>query len=459
MIETVRMVPHNIEAENAVLGSILIDPQILDHVKAILSPSDFFIVKNGWIFEALIELDLRRVGIDFLTTCNRMEERGQLSEVGGQSYISELANSVPTAIHGISYARIVREKSERRSKLNAASRIAELAYDETITIDELDSGASSALSNVHQNSANLVSASIVVSNLIDTIGAWANSPLGPGEVRGLSTGFRTIDTAMGGIDDDTLNVVAARPSMGKSALCYQIAENVSKQGKHVAIFSLEMSRQKVCSRLACGRTKINWLHVKRGIVDDDKFQRLINTLSDIGELPLTVCDTTNLSIAQIRSAAMSLHNARPLSLIVVDHMGLVNEKAQTDYQRMGIVSWGLKQIAKDMHVPVLAACQLSRALEARQNKEPVLADLRDSGRIEENADSVMMIYRERYYNEKTNNREAHIFIRKNREGEMNADALLVFFEEYTRFEAEAPLYTIGLDTSMTMIPEEVYSLA
>lgn len=429
-----RAVPNSVEAEEAVLGSVLIDPEFVFRVVPFLRKDDFYTVKNGWVWDALVTLHRQNSPIDFLTVCNELETRGQLAEIGGASYVSHLINAVPTAIHAEGYGRIVKDKATRRSKIDAASRIAQLAYDETITPLELEAQCLQAVMQETHNSATLFPVSDISSGLLDTISEWANHPLKPGQVRGLSVGFRAIDNAMGGMDDDTLNVIAARPGMGKSALCFQITEHVAMQGKTVIVFSLEMSRQKVLARLACGRAKVNWQNVKRGTDDGDELTKMFHHLGDIGDLPIVVCDTPNLSIAQIRASVLSIHSQRPVSLIVVDHMGLVNEKANNDYQKMGIVSWGLKQIAKDFRIPVLSACQLSRGVESRKEKQPELGDLRDSGRIEENADTVIMIYREKYYNPYSLNHVAEIYVRKNRDGEHNARADLVFLDEFTHFE-------------------------
>lgn len=428
-----RLPPHSLEAEEAVLGSILIDPVTLDYASAhIGAPGDFYLVKHQWIWEAMLALHKRHDPIDFVTMCEELDRREQLAEIGGQAYISHLINGVPTAIHAEGYARIVANTARRRNLLKAASDVAQLAYAEERDIDEIEADALRAVFHVQRGNGKMHTASHVAGEVFDLVLAWAESPLKPGQVRGLSAGFHALDAALGGLEQETLTILAGRPGMGKSALGFNIAENVARRGKHVAIFSLEMSRKKVMARLACGRARVNWLHVQQGTTPDADLTRLMEAIGALGELPLHISDATDLTTAQVRAEVARLHVRSPLSLVVLDHIGLLADKDDNEVRKMGAITWALKRIAKDLGVPVLALAQLNRGVELRADKRPVLADLRESGRIEENADVVLMMYREKYY-DPTANDEIEAIVRKNRDGENNVTAHLRFVEEYARF--------------------------
>ena len=220
--------------------------------------------------------------------------------------------------------------------------------------------------------------------------------------------------------------------MGKSALGFNIAENVARLGKRVAVFSLEMSRKMVLARLACGRARVNWLRVQQGTTPVHDLSRLMQEIGELGELPLHISDATDLTSAQVRAQVARLHARSPLSLVVLDHIGLLADKDDNEVRRMGTITWALKRIAKDFGLPVLALAQLNRGVELRADKRPALADLRESGKIEENADIVLMMYREKYYDAEAGN-EVEVIARKNRDGEANATAHLHFEEELARF--------------------------
>ncbi len=431
---SVRLAPHSLEAEEAVLGSVLIDPVMLDYASAhIGAPGDFYLVKNQWLWDSMLTLYKRRDPIDFLTVCEELERRGQLAEVGGQAYVSHLINAVPTAIHAEGYAQIVADTARRRSLLQAASDIAQLAYAEERDIDEIEADALRLLCAAQRGSGKMRSARHVAAEVFDMVSAWAKAPLKPGQVRGLSTGFHALDTALGGLASDTLNILAGRPGMGKSALAFNIAGNVARQGKHVVVFSLEMSRRKVMARMACRHAQVNWLRVQQGTTPDQDLTRLMQTIGELGELPMHISDATDLTTAQVRAEVARVNAHTPLSLAVVDHIGLLADRDDNEVRRLGTITWALKRIAKDFSVPVLALAQLNRGVELRSEKQPVLADLRESGKIEENADIVLMMYRAKYYDPKAND-EVEVIARKNRDGEANATAHLCFTEEFAQFD-------------------------
>lgn len=432
--EGARVAPHSVDAEESVLGAILIDPEALDRVGGLVRSDDFYIVKNGWVYSAFVDLRKRGLPIDFLTVCNELEARGQLAEVGGAAFISHLINVVPTAIHAEGYAVIMDGNARRRALLEAASEIAQLAYDEKRDATDAEAEALRILSGKVRDNGRMLTAEQAAGELYDLVTTWASDPLKPGQVRGLAMGYRALDKALGGLDPDTLTVLAGRPGMGKSALAFCVAENVARSGRPVAIFSLEMSRRAVLARLACGRARVNWQEVKRGLSDDDKLSNLTQHISELSTLPFFVNDESGMTVAQVRAQVARLCARDRLGLVALDHIGLLGDKDENEVRRIGNITWGLKRIAKDFLVPVLALSQLNRAVEGRDDKRPTLGDLRDSGHIEQNADNVLMIYREAYYNpETTEPTKTEIIIRKAREGEANISANLAFMAEYGRF--------------------------
>lgn len=432
--EGARVAPHSVEAEASVLGAILIDPEALDRVSGLVQAGDFYIVKHGWVYAACGELRKRGLPIDFVTVCNELEARGQLADAGGPAFISDLLGVVPTALHAEGYAAIVADKARRRDLLGAASEIATLAYDEKRAATDAEAEALRILSGKLRDPGRMMTAEQAAGELYDTVTSWADNPLEPGQVRGLALGYRALDLALGGLDPDTLTVLAGRPGMGKSALAFCVAENVARRKQPVAVFSLEMSRRAVLARLSCGRARMNWQEVKRGLSDADKLGALILHISELSTLPLFVNDETGLTVAQVRAQVARLCARGRLGLVVVDHLGLLGDKDDNEVRRIGAITWGLKRIAKDFGVPVLALSQLNRAVEGRDDKRPTLGDLRDSGHIEQNADNVLMLYREAYYNaEAAEPTRTEVIIRKAREGEANVKADLAFLAEHGRF--------------------------
>lgn len=425
--------PNNLDAETSLLGSILIDPDCIRHAASVVNPADFFIVRHQWIYAAMLDLHQRGQPIDPVTLCDLLDKRGKLKEIGGMPAISSLLAVVPTALHSHAYARIVVDASVRRGMLGAASEIAKMAYDESGDTEAQKARAVRLVSDVRGGRNTSRSASDVASQLYDRIAAWADNPITDGNVRGQSTGFRSIDLMLGGLEGGLLYILAGRPGMGKSALSFQIGYNVARQNKRVAIFSLEMNAQQVVSRLVCAGARVTWESIKRGHVPDDKWSTLIDKIDHVGSLPLTIDDSSHMTTAGIDSTLARLGD---IDLAIVDHIGLLNDDKweRNETIRLGRVSWALKQIAKDYRVPVIAVCQLNREVDKRDNKRPVLADLRQSGNIEENADDVLMMYRDDYYNAESECKNiTEILPRKLRDGDTSAVAELYFDKPFVTF--------------------------
>ena len=414
-----RMPPHSIESEEAVLGSILIDPDAIYRVGAFLTDVDFYIVKHQWVWAAALALQQRREPIDFVTITRELATAGQLDELGGPAYISHLINVVPTAIHAEGYGRIVERAAMRRRMLTAASEIATLAYDEALDIAEARDRAEQALFAVgQQRDAN------DLQPILDIIRAYydrieylyehRDEPLG------IPTGFLDVDKLLGGLQKSDLIVVAARPGCGKTSLLLNIALNAARRfHQRVAIFSLEMSKEQIVQRLVSSESGIDSMRLRRGNLYEADWPLFIESSNALGETSIHIDDTPSISALQLRTKARRLHAEHGLDLIVIDYLQLMTGDTRTEnrVQEISYLSRSLKALARELHVPVLVASQLSRAVEQRQDKRPILSDLRDSGSIEQDSDIVGFIYRDDMYDEASESKNlAELIIAKHRNG-------------------------------------------
>jgi len=375
-----KMVPQNIEAEEALLGSLLIDPEALFQVTPFLKAEDYYIQKHAWIHEAILALHERREPIDFVTLCDELDRRGQLEEVGGAAYITHLINAVPSAIHVEAYGRIVEQAAIRRRLISAASRIAQLAYQETDDIDHTVDQAEQALFSVSQRriTRDLAPIQEIIRRYYDRIEyLYAHQ----GEPLGVPTGFIDLDRLLGGLQRSDLIFVAARPSVGKTALCLSIARNAAFHGQHVAVFSLEMSGEQVVQRLVAMETGIDAQRLRLGQLQEEEWPLFIQATGKLADVPMFIDDTPSISAMQLRTKARRLHSEHGLDLIVVDYLQLMTAdiRVENRVQEVSYISRSLKGLARELDVPVLAASQLSRAVEQRSDKRPMLADLRESG--------------------------------------------------------------------------------
>lgn len=413
-----KTVPHDVEAEEAVLGSLLIDPDALYRVASFLRPDDFYIQKNGWIYEAILALHERREPVDLITLRDELEARGLLEEVGGVAYIARLMDAVPTAIHVEAYGRIVEEAAIRRRMISAASDIAQLAYQEAQDIGEVLDRAEQTLFAISQRriTRDLVPIQEIVRQYYDRIEYLYDHR---GEPLGVPTGFIDLDRLLGGLQKSDLIIVAARPGVGKTSLCLSIARNAARMGKHVAIFSLEMSAEQVVQRLVSAETGIDAQRLRLGQLREEEWPLFVQATGVLSELPIFIDDTPAISALQLRTKARRIHAEHGLDLVVVDYLQLMTSdvRAENRVQEVSYISRMLKSLARELDVPVLAVSQLSRAVEQRTDKRPVLADLRESGSLEQDADVVMFIYREEMYKPETDKQHiADIIVAKHRNG-------------------------------------------
>jgi replicative DNA helicase len=441
-----RLPPQSIEAEEAVLGALLIDPDAIIRVATVLRPEDFYREKHGWIYDVDLGLHERREPIDFLTVCEELENRNQLVEVGGPAFITSLINAVPTSVHAEYYAHIVERTATLRRLIDAASQIAVLGYQETDDVDEVVDHAEQILFGVSQRriARDLVPIKQVLSEYYDRIEYLTRHR---GEMIGIPTGFGDIDKLLGGLQRSDLIILAARPSVGKSSLALTIAHNAAKKhNQRIALFSLEMSSEQVVQRLISAETRIDSQRLRRGEIAEDEWGRFMKATGDLADTLFFIDDTPGISALELRTKARRLHAEFGLDLIVVDYLQLMrgDTRSENRVQEVSYISRALKALARELNVPVLALSQLSRGVESRTDKIPILSDLRESGSLEQDADVVVFIYRDEMYNENTERKNiADVIVAKHRNGPTGKVAL--YFQKELALFREAELRRTELD--------------
>jgi replicative DNA helicase len=431
-----KLAPNSPEAEEAVLGSILINPDSIYEVGAFLQASDFFIVRNAWVWDAINAVQERGEAIDNLTVIEELRNRGQLDQVGGSAYITYLINNTPTHIHAETYGRIVERAAIRRRLLTAASDIAQTALEENAEINDVIDHAESTLFGVTERRLRkeVIPLRLAVSDYFDRIEylyTHQDEPLG------LPTGFTDLDRLLGGLQKSDLCIIAARPGVGKTSFMLSMALNASRLGNaRVAIYSMEMSTEQLVQRLVSAETGINSQKLRLGDLDEREWGLFVEATGKLGNFRLYLDDTPALSIPQIRTKSRRLYREHGLDLVIIDYLQLMTAGVGRNDNRVQEISYitrGLKELARELNVPVLAAAQLSRAVEQRQDKRPQLSDLRESGSIEQDADIVLFIYRDDLYNENSERpNQADILIAKHRNGPTGV-ITLYFRKEITQF--------------------------
>lgn len=394
-----RLQPHDIEAEEAVIGSLLIDGEAILKVIHALNPRDFYRERNSFCYEACIDLFQRREAINQVTVTHQLNLKGRLEAMGGAAYLSHLVSTVPTSLHVEHYARIVSRTATMRRLIEAASEIATIGYDGTGDEDGALAQAENVLFGVRtgQSSREFVSLREVLDQYLEDRATLAE-PLDRAQAP-LMTGFDSLDDLLGGLQPSDLVILAARPSVGKSTLAVNMALNAAKVGSTVGIFSLEMSREQLAMRILASESGVDSHRLRLGLYTESEEQRIITSVGALSELNIYVDDTPVQGIIEMRSKARRLHMERSLDLLVVDYLQLMqgDHKSNNRVQEISEISRSLKGIARDLNVPVLAVSQLSRAVEMRPSHRPQLSDLRESGSIEQDADVVVFIYREDLY--------------------------------------------------------------
>ncbi|MBI2473663.1 replicative DNA helicase [Candidatus Uhrbacteria bacterium] len=394
-----RIPPQNLEAEQSLLGSLLIDKEAMIKIADRARAEDFYRESHQKIYEAILQLYERHDPIDILSLGNRLEEQGLLQRVGGRAYLVELSNIVPTSAHIVHYADIVQKKATLRRILEAATEITRIGYEEDEDVEASLDLAERALFNVSEkfNKNTFVSIRSVLHDAFDRIDELHRDR---GKLRGVPTGFRELDSLLAGLQKSDLIILAARPSVGKTSLALDIARQIGIQTKlPVGFFSLEMSKEQLVDRMICAQANVDLWKLRTGRLSDrdDDFPRIGNALGELSEAPIFIDDAAGLNVMQLRTKARRLKNEHGLGVIMVDYLQLMEGRSSKGsdnrVQEVSEISRGLKMIAKELNVPVLALAQLSRAVEQTKPAIPRLSHLRDSGSIEQDADVVLFIYR------------------------------------------------------------------
>lgn len=427
-----RVPPQNLEAEISVLGSILLDKEAIIKVADILVSDDFYSDSHRLIFSEMIWLYEHHQPIDVVTLTNRLEEKGELENIGGSSYLSELANAVPSAAHVISYAKIVTDKALMRRTITASNDIIRMAYEANDDPQEVLDLAEQKIFGVSERhySENFTSLKTVLTDSFDRIDELHKDK---DKLRGVPTGFKNLDNLLAGLQPSDLVIIAGRPSVGKTAFALNIAHNVAvKEQIPVAIFSLEMSKEQLVDRLLAAEAGIDSWKLRTGNLNDDDFLKINHAYGALAEAPLYIDDASVINVLEMRTKARRLQAESGLGLIIIDYLQLMSgNNPENRVQEVSAISRSLKGLAKELGVPVVALSQLSRAVESRPSKIPMLSDLRESGSIEQDADVVMFVYREEVYDEDTTRKGiTDILIRKHRNGPIGQAEL--FFKKETQ---------------------------
>lgn len=419
--------PQNLEAEASLLGSVLIDSDAIVKIADIVEQNDFYDKKHGAIYSAVQKLYANHSPIDVLTLTEQLKADGNLEFIGGTSFLSELTNFVPTATHVKQYALIVSEKSTRRRLIKASQSIIDLGFDQNDSIANLIEEAETKLfevSNKHVKQ-DIVRIDNILSESFERLDELHKDK---STIRGVPTGFKDIDNMLAGLQKSDLLILAARPSMGKTALSLNIAHNVAtKANQPVIFFSLEMSKEQLVDRLLSAEAGVDAWNLRTGNLTDADFEKIAHAMGTLSEAQIYIDDSPGITVNDLRTKARREAHQRPIGLIVVDYLQLMSGGSRFSndggnrVQEISEISRGLKGIARELNVPVIALSQLSRSVESRSPQIPQLADLRESGSIEQDADVVAFMYREDYYNPDTERKHiTELFIKKHRNGPTGA---------------------------------------
>ena len=441
-----RVPPQNMEAEQAVLGSVFLDAEVIIEAMEYIEPKDFYRRSHQLIFQTMITLSERNEAVDVITVKNKLEEEQVLEDVGGLSYLSELALSVPTAANIAHYAKIVEQKSLLRNLIHTATEIVTKGFEQGEDVETILDEAERSILEVSEkrNRSGFLSISDILNSTIANIDQLYQQNE---DITGLPTGYQALDKMIAGLQPEELIILAARPAVGKTAFALNIAQNVgTKTDKAVAIFSLEMGAESLVNRMLCAEGSIEAGHLRTGQLSEEEWQNLIIAMGSLSRANIYVDDTPGIKISEIRAKCRKLAQEKGnLGLILIDYLQLIEGTGKENRQQeVSDISRQLKKLAKELKVPVIALSQLSRGVEQRQDKRPVLSDIRESGSIEQDADIVAFLYRDDYYErggEDDDDREApeidnviEVIIEKNRSGARGTVELL-FIKEYNKFSS------------------------
>ena len=435
-----RLPPHNLDAEQSVLGSLLIDRDAIIHVASFLKPGDFYRAAHSLIYQAVLDLYNRREPPDLITLVDELRRADRLEDAGGESYLSDLIVSVPTAVHVVEYSRIVERTATLRRLIQAGTEIVGIGYDDSHEIEDALDKSERVIFDVSQRRTTRDFQSIgdVLETYFDRLDTLHQHK---GTIVGVPTGFSDLDKLTGGLQKSDLIIVAARPAVGKSSLGLGVAYNAAVQHqKTVGLFVLEMSAEQIVQRILAMETGIDSHRLRLGYIDDSEWTSVTRAFGRLSEAPIFIDDTASVSIMDVRSKARRLHAERGLDLLIIDYLQLMSgRRTENRVQEISEISRSLKGLARELDIPVIALAQLSRAVESRQSHVPMLSDLRESGSIEQDADIVMFIYREDVYDPDTDRKGiADLIVAKHRNGPIGT-VHLRFFDRTARF-ADLELY-------------------
>lgn len=458
-----RLPPQDLEAEQAVLGGVFLAPRTLADAQEFLVEDDFYKRAHQLVFHAMSDLSLQDQAIDVLTVRAYLEDHKQLDDIGGVPYLADLAEAVPTAANVVYYAKIVAEKAQLRRLISTSEQIIQQSYDDQANVPDLLENAESLIMAVSDGN-NHSGFKHIKDVLNDAMAEVDKLAQGDQTITGLPTGFKALDELTTGLHDDELIILAARPAVGKTAFVLNVAQNVgTKTDKTVAMFSLEMSAESLVNRMLCAEGNIDSQHLRTGQLNGDEWQNLVVAMGSLSQASIYIDDTPGIRVAQIRAQCLKLQKehekeGHPLGLVVIDYLQLIEGTGQENRQQeVSAISRQLKKLAKELHCPVIALSQLSRGVEQRQDKRPVLSDIRESGSIEQDADIVAFLYREDYYRDGEDGDEdggqgqsqgqnqdepdvgpVEVIVEKNRSGARGTVNLL-FVKSYNKFSSISPV--------------------
>ncbi|HOF04215.1 MAG TPA: replicative DNA helicase [Syntrophales bacterium] len=433
-----RIPPQNLEAEQSILGGILLDNQGLNAVMETLTPHDFYSEGNRRIFEAMIKLSERGEPVDLITLSNMLKDQKRLDKVGGSAYLAGLVDNVPSAANIPHYAKIVKEKAILRGLINAATEILGKTYAPGADVDTVLDEAEQAIFQISENKIRPAFFPIkeIVKDSFRTIEKlYARKEL----ITGVPTGFEKVDDLTSGLQNADLIIIAGRPSMGKTAFALNIAQYVGMQmSLPVCLFSLEMAKEQIAMRMLAATAKVDSQRIRKGFLGETDWPRLTTAAGSLSEAPIFIDDTAAITVLEMKAKARRLKAEHGLGLVIIDYLQLMRSGATKDSREQEIseISRSLKALAKELNVPVIALSQLNRKVEDRTNRRPQMADLRESGAIEQDADVIAFIYRDEVYNKAEDNPEkgmAEVIIAKQRNGPIGT-VKLAFLEKFTSFE-------------------------
>lgn len=430
-----RILPHSMEAEQSVIGSMIMDAEAILAASEILTAEDFYAKQHKLLFEAMVQLYTEGRAVDLVTLKDRLEQNGAPPEISSVEFIRELLGSVPTSVNVKHYANIVKEKAILRNIIKVNEDIASRCYAGHEDIDTVLNDTEKKVFELVQSrgASDFVPIRQVVMNVLDKIEAASKTS---GSVTGIPSGFIDLDYKTAGFQPSDLILIAARPAMGKTAFVLNLAEHiVLRKNMAAVIFSLEMSKEQLVNRLFAQQSKVDSNNIRTGNLSDSEWERLIESASAVGNSKLIIDDTSSISIAELRSKCRKYKLENDIQIVIIDYLQLMSGggKSESRQQEVAEISRALKGLARELNVPIIALSQLSRAVESRPDKRPMLSDLRESGAIEQDADIVMFLYRDEYYNKDSEDKGiAEVIIAKQRHGAIGT-VKLAWLPNYTKF--------------------------